>query len=54
MCRHRNNPSDTMNNQGHLGAQEEKEKSPAIKVLEYYDLDDREFKIAIMERFNDI
>lgn len=57
MCRQRNNLSNTMNNQGDLGAQRKKnEKSPETKLrdIEDCDLNDKELKTAVMKKLNDI
>ena len=59
MCRQGNNlsnPSNTMNNQGNIGAQKENEKSPEAKlqVMEDCDLNDREFNIAVSNKLSEI
>lgn len=45
-----------MNNQCNVGAKKEDEKSPEtkLKIMEDSDLNDREFKIALMKTLNDI
>lgn len=45
---------NTMNNQGNMWAQKENEKSPIkLKVMDDCDLNDREFKTAVMRKLNE-
>lgn len=50
------NPSSTMNNHSKMASQKENDNSPEtkLKVMEDSDLNDREFKIAVMKQFNEI
>lgn len=48
----RQDPSNTMDNQGNKAAQKENKKSSESKLkdLKIYDLNGREFKIAVLKR----
>lgn len=56
MPRHRNNPLNTMNNQDYKAVQKENEKSPEMKPkdTEIYNLNDREFKTAVLKKLNEM
>ena len=54
MCWQRDNPSDTMNNQGNMVTQKEHDNSPEtqLKVMEDCGLNVRECKTSVMNKFD--
>ena len=54
MCQLRNNLSSTMKNCSNTESQKRNDSSPEtkLKVMEYCNLTDREFNIAVMKKFN--
>ena len=56
MCQHRNYSSSTIKNYSNMVAQKENDNSAETKLefTEDCDLIDREFKIAVMEKLNEL